>query len=47
MTGMHTSGKTYDVVIIGGGPTGLFGLFYACLRQMDTLLLDSLEELGV
>jgi ferredoxin/flavodoxin---NADP+ reductase len=36
----------FDTVIIGGGPTGLFGLFYACLRDMDTMLIDSLPELG-
>jgi thioredoxin reductase (NADPH) len=38
--------KIYDTTIIGAGPTGLFGLFYSCLRQMDTLLIDSLPELG-
>jgi thioredoxin reductase (NADPH) len=41
-----TQSKIYDTTIIGGGPTGLFGLFYSCLRQMDTLLIDSLPELG-
>lgn len=43
---MTQSGKVYDIAIIGGGPTGLFGLFYACLRDMDALLIDSLPELG-
>src|SRR5262245_30787934 len=38
--------RVFDTVIVGGGPTGLFGLFYACLRDMDTLLIDSLPELG-
>lgn len=38
--------KLYELTIIGGGPTGLFGLFYACLRQMDALIVDSLPELG-
>lgn len=36
----------YDLTIIGGGPTGLFGAFYAGLRGMKTLLLDALPELG-
>jgi thioredoxin reductase (NADPH) len=36
----------YDVTIIGGGPVGLFGAFYAGMRQMKTKLLDSLPELG-
>lgn len=36
----------YDVAIIGGGPAGLFGAFYAGLRGMKTLLIDALPELG-
>lgn len=35
-----------DLVIIGGGPTGLFGAFYAGLRQMSVTIIDSLEALG-
>jgi thioredoxin reductase len=35
-----------DVAIVGAGPTGLFAAFYAGLRQMSILLLDSLEMLG-
>lgn len=42
----NTPDKIFDLVIIGGGPCGLFGLFYACIRQLDTLLIDSLPELG-
>ncbi|HLK61416.1 MAG TPA: NAD(P)/FAD-dependent oxidoreductase [Chthonomonadaceae bacterium] len=36
----------YDVTIIGGGPVGLFGAFYAGMRQMKTKIVDSLPELG-
>jgi thioredoxin reductase (NADPH) len=36
----------FDVAILGGGPTGLFGVFYAGMRQMRTLILDALSELG-
>jgi len=36
----------YDVTIIGGGPVGLFGAFYAGMRQMRTKIIDSLPELG-
>lgn len=36
----------YDVMILGGGPTGLFGAFYAGMRHMKTLLIDALPELG-
>lgn len=40
------SDKVYDVTILGGGPTGLFGAFYAGMRHMETLVIDSLPELG-
>jgi ferredoxin/flavodoxin---NADP+ reductase len=42
----ETSQEGFDVAIIGGGPAGLFGAFYAGLRGMKTLLLDALPELG-
>ncbi len=35
-----------DVIIIGGGPVGLFAAFYAGMRQMSVKIIDSLEELG-
>lgn len=35
-----------DVTIIGGGPVGLFGAFYAGLRGMSVRIVDSLPELG-
>ena len=35
-----------DITIIGGGPTGLFGSFYAGMRGMSTRIIDSLPELG-
>jgi ferredoxin/flavodoxin---NADP+ reductase len=37
---------TYDVTIVGGGPTGLFGTFYAGLRGLKTKIIDVLPELG-
>lgn len=40
------SDDVYDVTILGGGPTGLFGAFYAGMRHMETLLIDALPELG-
>jgi thioredoxin reductase len=36
----------YDLTIIGGGPTGMYGAFYAGLRQMKTKIIDSLPQLG-
>jgi thioredoxin reductase len=35
-----------DITIIGGGPTGLFGLFYAGMRQVTAQIVDALPELG-
>lgn len=35
-----------DMVIVGGGPTGLFGAYYAGMRGMSVTILDSLEVLG-
>jgi len=35
-----------DITIIGGGPTGLFGAFYAGLRGLSCRIVDSMPELG-
>lgn len=35
-----------DVVIIGGGPAGLYSCFYAGLRDLSVTLLEAQEELG-
>ncbi len=37
---------TADITFIGGGPTGLFGLFYAGMRGVDARVIDALPELG-
>jgi thioredoxin reductase len=36
----------YDVTIIGAGPSGLFGSFYAGLRELRTKIFDVLPEVG-
>jgi len=36
----------FDLTIIGAGPVGLFGAFYAGMRGMKVKLIDSLAELG-
>ncbi|HJQ42543.1 MAG TPA: NAD(P)/FAD-dependent oxidoreductase [Jatrophihabitantaceae bacterium] len=38
--------KSVDLVIVGAGPVGLFGAYYAGVRTLSTLVLDSLEEAG-
>ncbi|RMH20198.1 MAG: NAD(P)/FAD-dependent oxidoreductase [Gemmatimonadetes bacterium] len=35
-----------DITILGGGPTGLFGAFYAGMRGASCRIIDSLPELG-
>ena len=35
-----------DITIIGGGPTGLFALFYAGMRGATAQIVDALPELG-
>ena len=40
------SDKLCDINIVGGGPTGLFGAFYAGLRGVSCRIIDSLPELG-
>jgi thioredoxin reductase (NADPH) len=39
-------GSVVDVAIVGAGPVGLFGAFYAGLRGMSVKIVDSLEILG-
>ncbi|MBM3214445.1 NAD(P)/FAD-dependent oxidoreductase [Candidatus Poribacteria bacterium] len=36
----------YDITIVGAGPVGLFGAFYAGIRECRTKIIDSLAELG-
>src|SRR3954470_18632951 len=36
----------FDVTIVGAGPTGLFGAFYAGMREMKTKIIDALPEAG-
>ena len=35
-----------DILIVGAGPVGLFGAYYAGVRTLSTAVLDSLEEPG-
>ena len=35
-----------DITIIGGGPTGLFGAFYAGMRGASCQLIDNLDQVG-
>ena len=35
-----------DIIIIGGGPVGLFTAFYAGLRQASVKIIETLPQLG-
>lgn len=41
-----SSGKIYDITVIGAGPVGLFAVFYAGMRKMSVNLMDSLPQPG-
>jgi thioredoxin reductase len=45
-TNGNGSNGMYDIIIIGAGPTGLFGSFYAGMRGLKTLIVDALPEAG-
>jgi len=40
------SSEVFDITIVGAGPTGLFGAFYAGMRGMRTKVLDALPQPG-
>ncbi len=38
--------QVFDLTIIGAGPTGLFGAFYAGMRELSCKLIDALPQPG-
>jgi thioredoxin reductase (NADPH) len=42
----HDTVHETDVLIVGAGPAGLFGAYYAGFRGMSVTLVDSLPEIG-
>jgi thioredoxin reductase (NADPH) len=38
--------ERYDIAIIGAGPTGLFGAFYAGMRDLKVIVLEALARPG-
>ncbi|MDQ6718221.1 MAG: NAD(P)/FAD-dependent oxidoreductase [Gemmatimonadota bacterium] len=43
---MENQREITDITIIGGGPTGLFALFYAGMRGAKAQIVDALPQLG-
>jgi len=46
MFALMTVNEIRDITIIGGGPTGIFALFYAGMRRATAQIVDALPELG-
>ncbi|MDW8185588.1 MAG: NAD(P)/FAD-dependent oxidoreductase, partial [Anaerolineae bacterium] len=42
----HRNTEPVDLTIIGAGPTGLFGAFYAGLRGLSVRIIDALPQPG-
>jgi thioredoxin reductase (NADPH) len=38
--------EIFDITIVGGGPVGLYGLYYAGLRKMKAKIIEALPEFG-
>jgi thioredoxin reductase len=36
----------FDITFVGAGPTGLFGAFYAGLRELSVKIIDALPQAG-
>ncbi len=43
---MGSTKDVFDVTVIGSGPVGLYGVFYAGLRGMKAKIMDALPQLG-
>ncbi|RUS45971.1 NAD(P)/FAD-dependent oxidoreductase [Cohnella sp. AR92] len=46
MSTTNESAALADVIIIGGGPAGMFAAFYGGMRQMSVTLIESMPQLG-
>ncbi|MBD2868125.1 NAD(P)/FAD-dependent oxidoreductase [Paenibacillus arenilitoris] len=46
MANAEATGTPVDLVIIGGGPAGMFAAFYGGMRQASVKLIESMPQLG-
>lgn len=46
MTQEQSSVPMSDLLIIGGGPAGMFAAFYGGMRQASVTLIESMPQLG-
>lgn len=40
------TGHKVDLLVVGAGPVGLYGAYYAGVRGLSTAIIDSLSEVG-
>jgi thioredoxin reductase (NADPH) len=43
---LNNSQEVTDIIVIGGGPTGMFAAFYAGMRQASVKVIESMPQLG-
>ncbi len=43
---MNAKQRVFDITIVGAGPTGLFGAFYAGMRELSCKVIDVLPQAG-
>lgn len=43
---MPTEKELFDIIIVGAGPSGLFGVFYAGMRGLKTKVIEALPQVG-
>ncbi|TNJ65118.1 NAD(P)/FAD-dependent oxidoreductase [Paenibacillus hemerocallicola] len=46
MSGSEHNQQVTDIIIIGGGPAGMFAAFYAGMRQASVKIIESMPQLG-
>lgn len=42
----QNTSELFDITIIGAGPVGLYGLYYASIRDMKAKIVDSMPQVG-
>lgn len=43
---MPAENELFDIIIVGAGPAGLFGVFYAGMRGLKTKVIEALPQVG-
>ena len=46
MSPTHPTSEPTDLLIIGGGPAGMFAAFYGGMRKASVKLIESMPQLG-